>query len=78
MVQVAITSGQGPYVDTVRKAQLGIKLPKVSCVDAKGLPLLQDKLHLSTLGQVRLGQMLADAFLTQLHVTSPSNNTSSP
>ncbi|KAK9054311.1 hypothetical protein SSX86_025389 [Deinandra increscens subsp. villosa] len=63
IVHVAITSGQGPYVETVRKAQLGIKLPKVRCVDAKGLPLLQDNLHLSTPAQVRLGRMLADAFL---------------
>ncbi|KAL8257111.1 hypothetical protein R6Q59_029152 [Mikania micrantha] len=65
IVHVAITSGQGPYVETVRKAQLGIKLQKVVCVDAKGLPLLQDKLHLSTPAQVRLGRMLADAFLVQ-------------
>ncbi|KAK1422203.1 hypothetical protein QVD17_25162 [Tagetes erecta] len=78
IVVVAITSGQGPYVETVRKAQLGIKLHNVSYVDAKGLPLLQDKLHLSTPAQVRLGKMLADAFLTQQHVTSPSNNISSP
>ncbi|MFS7983747.1 putative sialate O-acetylesterase domain, SGNH hydrolase superfamily [Helianthus anomalus] len=78
IVHVAITSGQGPYVETVRKAQLGIKLPKVTCVDANGLPMLQDKLHLSTPAQVRLGQMLADAFLMQEHVGSPSNNTSSP
>ncbi|KAK9054309.1 hypothetical protein SSX86_025387 [Deinandra increscens subsp. villosa] len=63
IVHVAITSGQGPYVETVRKAQLGIKLRKVRCVDAKGLPLLQDNLHLSTPAQVRLGRMLADAFL---------------
>ncbi|KAI3761140.1 hypothetical protein L1987_51548 [Smallanthus sonchifolius] len=78
IVYVAITSGQGSYVETVRKAELGIKLEKVRCVDAKGLPLLQDNLHLSTQAQVRLGQMLADAFIIQNHVASPSNNTSSP
>ncbi|KAI7755427.1 hypothetical protein M8C21_027734 [Ambrosia artemisiifolia] len=78
IVHVAITSGQGPYIETVRKAQLGIKLQNVKCVDAKGLPLLQDKLHLSTPAQVRLGQMLADAFLMQEHVASSSDNTSSP
>lgn len=65
MGQVAITSGQGSYVESVRKAQLGLKLEKVKCVDAKGLPLLQDKLHLSTTAQVRLGRMLADAFIKQ-------------
>ncbi|XP_076953638.1 putative carbohydrate esterase At4g34215 [Bidens hawaiensis] len=78
IVHVAITSGQGPLVDTVRKAQLGIKLQNVRCVDAKGLPLLQDNLHLSTQAEVRLGRMLADAFLMQEHVVSPSNDTSSP
>lgn len=65
IIEVAIASGQGSYVKTVRKAQLGIKLQKVKCVDAMGLPLLQDKLHLSTTAQVRLGRMLADAFLKQ-------------
>ncbi|GKE03012.1 probable carbohydrate esterase [Tanacetum coccineum] len=62
-LKVALASGQGPYVETVRKAQSGTKLRKVKCVDAKGLPLLQDKLHLSTPAQVQLGHMLADAFL---------------
>lgn len=66
IVQVAITSGQGPYVETVRKAQLGIKLQKTRCVDSKGLPLLPDNLHLSTRAQVRLGRMLANAFLKVL------------
>ncbi|XP_071731415.1 probable carbohydrate esterase At4g34215 [Rutidosis leptorrhynchoides] len=65
IIQVAIITGQGPYVEPVREAQLGLKLPKVSCVDAKGLPLLADKLHLSTPAQVRLGRMLADAFVNQ-------------
>ncbi|KAI3777383.1 hypothetical protein L1987_47183 [Smallanthus sonchifolius] len=78
IVYVAITSGQGPYMETVRKAELGIKLQKVRCVDAKGLPLLQDNLHLSTQAQVQLGQMLADAFFIQNHVATPSNNTTSP
>ncbi|KAA8537796.1 hypothetical protein F0562_027624 [Nyssa sinensis] len=61
--QVALASGQGPFVETVRQAQLGINLPNVMCVDAKGLPLEPDNLHLSTPAQVRLGEMLADAFL---------------
>ncbi|KAI3758861.1 hypothetical protein L6452_06433 [Arctium lappa] len=62
IVHVAIGSGQGSLVETVRKAQLETKLRKVRCVDAKGLPLLADNLHLSTSAQVRLGGMLADAF----------------
>ncbi|KAJ0733329.1 putative sialate O-acetylesterase domain, SGNH hydrolase superfamily [Helianthus annuus] len=78
IVLVAIASGNGPYVETVRKAQLGFKLQKVRCVDAKGLPLLKDKRHLSTPAQVRLGRMLADAFLVQEHSASPSKDTSSP
>lgn len=50
-------------MDVVRKAQLGIDLPNVRCVDAKGLQLDPDGLHLSAGAQVRLGRMLADAFL---------------
>lgn len=60
---MALASGNGPYVDVVRKAQLGIDLPNVRCVDAKGLQLDPDGLHLSTGAQVRLGRMFADAFL---------------
>ncbi|XWS14754.1 hypothetical protein CRYUN_Cryun35bG0035200 [Craigia yunnanensis] len=37
-IQVALASGEGEFVETVRKAQLEINLPKVKCVDAKGLP----------------------------------------
>ncbi|KAI7726878.1 hypothetical protein M8C21_003326 [Ambrosia artemisiifolia] len=63
IVHVAIASGNGPYVEIVRKAQLGITLQQVMCVDAKGLPLLEDKRHLTTPAQAHLGLMLADAFL---------------
>ncbi|KAF8020156.1 hypothetical protein BT93_G0764 [Corymbia citriodora subsp. variegata] len=62
VIQVAITSGDR-YMDIVRRAQLGIKVPNVVCIDAKGLPLKDDHLHLTTHAQVRLGQMLADAYL---------------
>ncbi|PWA28182.1 SGNH hydrolase-type esterase domain-containing protein [Artemisia annua] len=78
IIQVALASGQGPYVETVRKAQLGTKLGKVKCVDAKGLPLLQDKLHLSTPAQVQLGHMLADAFLKLEPMASLGNHVPSP
>ncbi|KAK2631676.1 hypothetical protein EUGRSUZ_L02594 [Eucalyptus grandis] len=61
-VVVALASGEGKFVDTVRSAQLGITLPNVKCVDAKGLDLKTDHLHLTTTSQVRLGSMLADAF----------------
>ncbi|XP_052188557.1 probable carbohydrate esterase At4g34215 [Diospyros lotus] len=63
VILVALASGQGPYIEKVREAQLGTHLPNVKCVDAKGLQLVPDHLHLSTAGQVRLGEMLADAFL---------------
>lgn len=65
---MALASGEGQYVDIVRKAQLGLELPNVRCVDAKGLPLEPDGLHLSTRAQVRLGHMMADAFL---HIMAP-------
>ncbi|XP_030472598.2 probable carbohydrate esterase At4g34215 [Syzygium oleosum] len=63
VIQVAIASGDGRYMDRVRRAQLEINLPNVVCVDAKGLPLKDDHLHLTTQAQVRLGRMLADAYL---------------
>ncbi|KAL0458202.1 UNVERIFIED_CONTAM: putative carbohydrate esterase [Sesamum latifolium] len=61
-VQVALASAEGPYIDDIRKAQLGIDLPNVKCVDAKGMKIGYDGLHLSTEGEVHVGQMMADAF----------------
>ncbi|XP_030540093.1 probable carbohydrate esterase At4g34215 [Rhodamnia argentea] len=66
ILQVAIASGQGPFTETVRKAQLGLDLPNVQTVDAKGLPLEPDQLHLTTPAQVQLGRMLAGAFLRSM------------
>ncbi|KAL3834473.1 hypothetical protein ACJIZ3_009209 [Penstemon smallii] len=63
VVQVALASGKGKYLHVVRKAQLEIDLPNVRCVDAKGLQLQPDGLHLGSAAQVQLGKMLADAFL---------------
>ncbi|CAH8353098.1 unnamed protein product [Eruca vesicaria subsp. sativa] len=63
IIQVALATGAGPYLDAVRKAQLETGLDNVHCVDAKGLPLEPDGLHLTTSSQVRLGQMMVDAFL---------------
>lgn len=42
---------------------MGITLPNVKCVDAKGLRLKPDKLHLTTMSQVQLGIRLARAYL---------------
>ncbi|KAL4194448.1 hypothetical protein AMTRI_Chr05g59320 [Amborella trichopoda] len=63
IIQVALASGTEPYMDIVREAQLGMHLPHVFCVDAKGLQLKKDNLHLTTPSQVQLGKMLADAYL---------------
>ncbi|XP_012068286.1 probable carbohydrate esterase At4g34215 [Jatropha curcas] len=63
IIQVALASAEGPFTETIRETQLGIKLANVKCVDAKGLPLEPDRLHLTTPAQVQLGQTLANAFL---------------
>lgn len=63
IIQVAICSGEEKYLEKVREVQLGMKVPNVVCVDAKGLELKDDHLHLTTKAQVQLGQMLADAYL---------------
>ncbi|KAL3530564.1 hypothetical protein ACH5RR_009886 [Cinchona calisaya] len=62
IIQVALASGQGPYVDKVRKAQFKVHLPKVTSIDAKGLPMNPDNLHLSTVAQVQLGEMFTKSF----------------
>ncbi|KAL6010420.1 hypothetical protein ACLOJK_000852 [Asimina triloba] len=61
--QVAIASGDDRFIEKVREAQLGIHLPNLESVDAKGLPLKEDHLHLTTEAQVKLGSMLADAYI---------------
>lgn len=72
IIQVALASGSGPYIEIVRQAQLGIDLLNLKTVDAKGLPLQPDRLHLSTPAQVDLGKIMADAFLQ--FVPSSSSN----
>ncbi|KAH0736435.1 hypothetical protein KY285_012142 [Solanum tuberosum] len=74
IVQVALATAPGPYMEVIRKAQLGINLPNVRCVDAKGLPIGPDLLHLTTPAQVQLGKMLANAFLQTQRVFLPSSN----
>ncbi|KAJ4830729.1 hypothetical protein Tsubulata_015603 [Turnera subulata] len=63
IIQVALASGDHKYLEKVREAQLGISLPNVTCVDGMGLQLKEDNLHLTTEAQVKLGHMLADAYL---------------
>ena len=64
MLQVALASGEGKFIAKVREAQMGIKLPHVRYVDAKGLPLQADKLHLTTMAEVQVGIKLAHSYLT--------------
>ncbi|RDX82574.1 putative carbohydrate esterase, partial [Mucuna pruriens] len=66
IIQVALASGSD-YIEKVREAQKAIDLPNVICVDAKGLQLKEDNLHLTTESQVQLGHMLAEAYLTHFH-----------
>ncbi|KAL8540395.1 hypothetical protein ACS0TY_001849 [Phlomoides rotata] len=63
VIVVALASGR-EYLEKVRDVQKGIDLPNVACVDAMGLPLQEDKLHLTTEAHIRLGLMLADSYLT--------------
>ncbi|KAH7854577.1 hypothetical protein Vadar_015532 [Vaccinium darrowii] len=63
IIQVALASAQGPYIEKVREAQLGLDLPNVKCLDAKGLELGPDHVHLTTPAEVQLGEMLARSFL---------------
>lgn len=71
-MQVALASGEGKFIEEVRKAQLEMDMPNVKSVDAKGLGLQADNLHLTTASEVQLGLMLAQAFLTSESLKSPS------
>ncbi|KAK4379679.1 hypothetical protein RND71_001541 [Anisodus tanguticus] len=56
----------GPFIEGVREAQLGINILNVITVDALGLPLEPNGLHLSTPAQVQLGYKLPDAIVRAL------------
>ncbi|XAR48383.1 Acetylxylan esterase [Bertholletia excelsa] len=66
IIQVGLASGQGRLVEQVRKAQMAVDLENVWLVDAKGLPLEPDYVHLTTVAEVRLGEKLGAAFLRTL------------
>ncbi|GAV62291.1 DUF303 domain-containing protein [Cephalotus follicularis] len=74
IVQVAIASGDKKFMEEVREAQFGIDVPNVVCVDARGLPLKEDHLHLTTEAQVKLGHMLADAYINNFCTDSMSSS----
>ena len=73
-LQVAIVPGDNKYIEKVREAQLGMEIPNVVCVDAKGLELEDDHLHLTTKSQVQLGHMLADAYLQHFGPSEPNSH----
>nr|XP_016443199.1 PREDICTED: probable carbohydrate esterase At4g34215 [Nicotiana tabacum] len=64
----------GEFVDVVREAQFDIDLPNVIKVDAKGLPLNSDGIHITTQGQVKLGNMMAEAFLRAKFASAKNNS----
>ncbi|KAL8230936.1 hypothetical protein R6Q57_000714 [Mikania cordata] len=78
IIQVAIASGIGSFVDEVREAQLGMWLVNLRTVDAKGLGLEPDRLHLNTSSQVKLGEMLAQAFPLTHHFPVASKASITP
>ncbi|XP_010688553.2 probable carbohydrate esterase At4g34215 [Beta vulgaris subsp. vulgaris] len=73
IIQVAITSGEGRFIEEVRQAQMEVDLLNFETVDAKGLPLEPDNLHLTTPAQVQLGEKLAHTFLQFLPGQVQSN-----
>jgi hypothetical protein len=68
VIQVGLATGQGEFVGLVREAQRRVsrRVPAVKYVDARGLPVAGDHTHLTTPAQVRLGDMLAEAYLATL------------
>ncbi|XAR48384.1 Acetylxylan esterase [Bertholletia excelsa] len=66
IIQVGLASGQTPLLEKVREAQMAVDLENVLFVDAKGLPLEPDHVHLTTAAEARLGEKLGAAFLGTL------------
>ncbi|KAH0988441.1 hypothetical protein GBA52_015618 [Prunus armeniaca] len=65
VIQVALASGEGQFVDVVRKGQLDVKLGNVKYVDAKGLRLKEDHLHLTTISEkVNVGRRIKVPYYT--------------
>lgn len=69
IIQVGITAANHPFpefLEDIRRAQMAVNLPGVYYVDAKGLPLLEDNIHLNTHAQVQLGKMLAEVYMERV------------
>lgn len=62
-IQVALASGNKRNIEKIRNAQFSVNLPNVVTVDPMGMALNEDKLHLTTESQVKLGKMLAEAYI---------------
>ncbi|KAG2542936.1 probable carbohydrate esterase At4g34215 [Panicum virgatum] len=69
-IQVALASGDKRNIDKVRSAQFSVNLPNVVTVDAMGLALNEDNMHLTTESQVKLGNMLAEAYIKNFLTTT--------
>lgn len=68
ILQVVIPSGEGKFVGIVRLSQRMIKLKNVVYIDiSEGLTFLPDQLHLDTKSAVRIGQELANSFLSNFN-----------
>lgn len=63
IIQVGISVGDGNFTEQIRQDQMAINLPNVKLVDSRGLPLERDHQHVSTDGQVQLGQKLAHIYV---------------
>ncbi|PKI52341.1 hypothetical protein CRG98_027267 [Punica granatum] len=63
--QVIIPPGKRPYSDVVREAQLAFRLPNLYKVDEEALhvPFNEDKIHVTTDGQVVMGAVLAETLM---------------
>ncbi|KAG2565837.1 probable carbohydrate esterase At4g34215 [Panicum virgatum] len=69
-IQVALASGDKRNIEKVRSAQFSVNLPNIVTVDAMGLALNEDNLHLTTESQVKLGNMLAEAYIKNFLTTT--------
>ncbi|KAH6758911.1 hypothetical protein C2S51_019146 [Perilla frutescens var. frutescens] len=63
VVQVVVASGDGPFVKEVRESQMAVKLPELKKVDAWEVSLLADNVHLTVDSAIKVGHMMADAYL---------------
>lgn len=70
-VAIACNSPKTPLADEINSLQQRMDLPMLTTVDAAGLELQQDGVHLTTAAQAELAQRLFTAY-QQLITTTPS------